>query len=63
MNPSETTTEKAQARTPERVGEATDASTSENGAKPDVDETSGNSHVGEDSMNGNADKARKQETN
>jgi len=58
-NPSETTKEKAQATTPERGGEATDASTSENGAKPAVDENAGISHVWEDSVNGNADKTWK----
>jgi hypothetical protein len=40
-NPSETTEEKAQARTPERGAEATDASASENGEKPATDENVG----------------------
>jgi hypothetical protein len=60
---SETTEEKRQAETPERVGKATDASTSENGAKPAIDENAGISLVREDSANGNVDKTQKQETN
>jgi hypothetical protein len=62
-NPSEMIADKGRARKPERSGEATDASPSENGAKPDVDENAGISRVGEDSMNGNTDKVSKEERN
>jgi hypothetical protein len=50
------TEEKAQTRTPERDSEAMDAA-SENRAKPAVDENTGISHVWEDSINGNVDRA------
>jgi hypothetical protein len=57
------TEEKAQARTSQRDGEATDASPSDNGTKPATDENAGISHVWEDSMNGHADKTSKEEKN
>jgi hypothetical protein len=59
----EMTEEEAQARPLDRGGEATDKATSETGAKPTVNENAGLSQVWEESMNSNADKLGKQETN